>query len=87
MFFALFFLYSLVPSVEAAEEDTLVDPIDPVMHVAVAGEVEVDEGVTLGVFLGQSLGPEPGLAREVRTRILGEGLDCQRVLENNFINA
>ena len=76
----------VVPSIEAAEEDTLVDPIDPVMHVAVAGEVEVDEGVTLGVFLGQSLGPEPGLAREVRTRVLGEGLDCQRVLENNNID-
>ena len=57
------------------------------MDIAVTGEVEVDEGVTLGVFLGQSLGPEPGLASEVGTCILREGLDCQRVLENNFIDA
>ena len=78
--------FHLIPSVEAAEEDSLVDPIYPVVDIPVAGEVEVDEGVALSIFLGQRLGPEPGLACEVRTRILGEGLDCQRVLENNNID-
>ena len=69
------------PSVEATEEDSLVDPIDPVVDVPARCEVEVDERVALGVLLGQGLGPEPGLAGQVRARVLGEGLDCQRVLE------
>ena len=51
------------------------------MDVPARCEVEVDERVALCVLLGQGLRPEPGLAGEVRARVLGEGLDCQRVLE------
>ena len=58
--------------VEAAEEEALVGPIDPVVDVSPGSEVVVDQSVGLRVLLRQSLRPEPGLPREVGTGVLGQ---------------
>ena len=62
----------LSPGVHPTEEHSLVLTIDSEHHVSSTAHVVVHHRVLVCELLRQSLGPEPVLVGEVRTRVLGK---------------